>query len=276
MPELPEVETTRRGVGPTLIKATISAVNVRNASLRWPVPPNLAELLIGQTVLAVERRAKYLLIQFSSGTLIVHLGMSGSLRFVAPGTPALKHDHIDLLLAPAEQAATILRYRDPRRFGAWLWQQGPIEQHPLLAKLGPEPLSDAFDAEHLYQATRKRTIAVKQALMDNALVVGVGNIYANEALFHARIRPTRAACDLKRADCVRLAEAIKLILARAIEAGGSSLRDFVGAGGEPGYFQQTYYVYGRSDEPCRECSHPIAQIRQGQRSSFYCPACQAR
>jgi formamidopyrimidine-DNA glycosylase len=276
MPELPEVETTRRGVGPTLINATVSAVRVRNASLRWPVPPNLAELLTGQTVQAVERRAKYLLIAFAGGTLIVHLGMSGSLRFVAPGTPALKHDHIDLLLKPHGSAATVLRYRDPRRFGAWLWQPGPTELHPLLAKLGPEPLSNAFDAEHLFRATRKRSVSVKQALMDNALVVGVGNIYANEALFHARIRPTRAANQLTHSDCQLLTEAIKAILARAIEAGGSSLRDFVGAGGEPGYFQQTYYVYGRADEPCRVCSHPIVQIRQGQRSSFYCPGCQPR
>jgi len=274
MPELPEVETTRRGVGPTLTHAVIRSVCVRNPALRWPVPPNLAELITGQTVQAVERRAKYLMIQFSAGTLIVHLGMSGSLRFVAPDTPALKHDHIDLLLQPHGAQATLLRYRDPRRFGAWLWQPGPGELHPLLARLGPEPLSDAFDAEHLFQATRGRSVAVKQALMDNAVVVGVGNIYANEALFHARIRPTRAANELTRADCKRLAEAIKLILARAIEAGGSSLRDFVDASGQPGYFQQTYYVYGRADEPCRVCSHPIVQIRQGQRSSFYCPSCQ--
>jgi formamidopyrimidine-DNA glycosylase len=201
--------------------------------------------------------------------------MSGSLRFDGWMPEAAVHDHIDLTLSPPGAAATVLRYRDPRRFGAWLWQPGPAENHPLLSKLGPEPLSEAFDAEHLYRATRGKSSAIKLALMDNALVVGVGNIYANEALFHARIRPTRAAGRLSRADCNRLADTIKLVLARAIEAGGSSLRDFVDDSVKPGYFQQTYYVYGRAEEPCRECGHPIRQIRQGQRSSFYCPSCQS-
>lgn len=274
MPELPEVETTRRGVAPALIQATVTAVAVRNGALRWPVPPDLAASLTGQQVLDVKRRAKYLLIEFAHGVLIVHLGMSGSLRFVTPDTPPLKHDHIDLTLSHAGAPATVLRYRDPRRFGAWLWQPGPAETHPLLVKLGPEPLSDAFNATHLYQVTRGKSCAIKLAVMDNALVVGVGNIYANEALFHAAIRPTRAAGRLSKADCARLSEAIKAVLARAIDAGGSTLRDFVDARGEPGYFQQTYYVYGRAEEPCRQCGHPIRQIRQGQRSSFYCPACQ--
>ncbi|RXZ44789.1 bifunctional DNA-formamidopyrimidine glycosylase/DNA-(apurinic or apyrimidinic site) lyase [Crenobacter cavernae] len=274
MPELPEVETTKRGVSPTLTRARVDAVTVRCAALRWPVPPELAATLEGATVLSVTRRAKYLLIGFAHGTLIVHLGMSGSLRFVPPDTPPEKHDHVDLVLSPEGAMPTVLRYRDPRRFGAWLWHAGAPEHHPLLARLGPEPLSDAFGGEHLYRVTRNKSVAIKQALMDNALVVGVGNIYANEALFHAGIRPTRPAKRLTRGDCARLAETIKAVLARAIEAGGSSLRDFVGAGGEPGYFQQTYYVYGRAGEACRHCGATIVAIRQGQRSSYYCPHCQ--
>jgi len=270
MPELPEVETTRRGVTPGLVGTTIERVTVRNPRLRWPLPPDLPERLAGQRVLGVTRRAKYLLVEFADGTLIVHLGMSGSLRFVPLGTPPEKHDHVDWQLSSGQ----LLRYRDPRRFGAVLWHIGPIELHPLLASLGPEPLSDAFDGEHLFRSVQGRTIAIKQAIMDNHLVVGVGNIYANEALFHAGIHPARAAGRLSRDECARLADTIKLVLARAIEAGGSTLRDFVGAGGEPGYFQQTYYVYARDDEPCRHCGTPIRQLRQGQRSSYYCPLCQ--
>ncbi|KZE33436.1 DNA-(apurinic or apyrimidinic site) lyase [Crenobacter luteus] len=273
MPELPEVETTKRGVAPTLIGARVDAVTVRCAALRWPVP-DLSAALAGATVATVTRRAKYLLIGFAHGTLIVHLGMSGSLRFVPPGTPPDKHDHVDVLLAPPNAAPTLLRYRDPRRFGAWLWHPGAPEHHPLLARLGPEPLSDAFDGDHLYRVTRDKRVAIKQALMDNALVVGVGNIYANEALFHAGIHPARPAGRLTREDCQRLAETVKAVLARAIEAGGSTLRDFVDARGQPGYFQQSYYVYGRAGEACRRCGAPIAELRQGQRSSCYCPQCQ--
>lgn len=270
MPELPEVETTRRGVEPHLAGATITGVVVREARLRWPVPPALASTLIGLPVLAVRRRAKYLLLEFASGTLLVHLGMSGSLRLVAADTPPQKHDHIDLIL----DGHTALRYRDPRRFGAMLWHVGPVEFHPLLAELGPEPLGDQFDGDTLYRASRGRTTSIKQLLMDNHVVVGVGNIYANESLFQAGIRPGRAARRLTHADCDRLAAAIKNILARAIEAGGSTLRDFVGASGKPGYFQQTYAVYGRAEEPCHSCGSLIRQIRQGQRSSYYCPHCQ--
>ncbi|POA98867.1 formamidopyrimidine-DNA glycosylase [Chromobacterium sinusclupearum] len=269
MPELPEVETTRRGVEPHLAGRTLRGAVVRNPSLRWPVPPDLAERLAGETVLAVRRRAKYLLLECQSGTLLIHLGMSGSLRVMASGAPAQKHDHVDLLLD-----GQLLRYRDPRRFGAMLWHVGPIELHPLLKDLGPEPLSDAFDGAVLFKAIRRRSSAIKLAIMDNHVVVGVGNIYANESLFYAGIAPTRPANSLKRAECDLLAAEIRAVLRRAIDAGGSTLRDFVDSEGKPGYFQQNYMVYDRQEAPCRRCGTPIRHIRQGQRSSYYCPLCQ--
>lgn len=270
MPELPEVETTRRGVAPYLEGATLRGAVVRQGRLRWPVPPELDALVAGQRVTRVWRRAKYLLIECAHGALIVHLGMSGSLRLVGDDTPPERHDHVDLLLDGGRR----LRLRDPRRFGALLWQPGPAEAHPLLAALGPEPLSDAFDGEALYAATRRRGSAIKLVIMDNHVVVGVGNIYANEALFLAGIHPARAANALTRDDCLRLAAAIRDVLARAIVAGGSTLRDFVDSAGKPGYFQQSYKVYGRAGERCDDCGDLIAQLRQGQRSSFYCPHCQ--
>ncbi|MGL6072118.1 bifunctional DNA-formamidopyrimidine glycosylase/DNA-(apurinic or apyrimidinic site) lyase [Craterilacuibacter sp.] len=270
MPELPEVETTRRGIQNQLTGARISAIVVRNPALRWPVAPDLDAILRGQRILDVGRRAKYLLIECEQGTLIIHLGMSGSLRFVTADTPIEKHDHIDLLLDNGH----ILRYRDPRRFGAVLWQYGPVLLHPLLTKLGPEPLSDAFDGSVLFDATRKRGSAIKLTIMDNHVVVGVGNIYANEALFHAGIAPTRSARSLTAEECGRLAAEIRTVLTRAIAAGGSTLRDFVDAIGKPGYFQQSYFVYGRSEQACLRCGSVIRQIRQGQRSSFFCPHCQ--
>lgn len=269
MPELPEVETTRRGVAPLLDGATIRQLIVRQPALRWPVPPDLAANLAGRTVRRVYRRAKYLLADFDHGTLIIHLGMSGSLRFVPPGTPPDKHDHIDIDLGE-----TVLRYRDPRRFGAMLWQQGPAEAHPLLASLGPEPLSEAFDGGALFEAIRRRGSAIKLVIMDNHVVVGVGNIYANESLFYAGLHPARAANSLRREECDRLAAEIKAVLTRAIEAGGSSLRDFIDAKGKPGYFQQSYKVYGRRDLPCHDCGALIREIRQGQRSTCFCPHCQ--
>lgn len=269
MPELPEVETTRRGVEPHLAGRTLRGAVVRNPSLRWPVPPDLAERLSGETVLAVRRRAKYLLLECQSGTLLIHLGMSGSLRVMASGAPAQKHDHVDLLLD-----GQLLRYRDPRRFGAMLWHVGPIELHPLLKDLGPEPLSDAFDGAALFEAIRRRSSAIKLAIMDNHVVVGVGNIYANESLFYAGIAPTRPANSLTRAECDLLAAEIRAVLRRAIDAGGSTLRDFVDSEGKPGYFQQSYMVYDRQEAPCRRCGTPIRHIRQGQRSSYYCPLCQ--
>jgi formamidopyrimidine-DNA glycosylase len=269
MPELPEVETTRRGIEPYLTGQTVRDVIVRESRLRWGVPPNLADTLRGLVVLHVRRRAKYLLIGFETGTLIIHLGMSGSLRVVDDTLPPQKHDHIDFVLADR-----VLRYRDPRRFGAVLWHFGPIELHPLLSKLGPEPLGPAFDGETLFRASRGKRTAIKLLIMNNSVVVGVGNIYANEALYEAGIHPARSAGALARAECDRLAAAIRDILARAIVAGGSTLRDFVDVEGKPGYFQQTYHVYGRTEEPCTRCGTPIAHLRLGQRSTFYCPRCQ--
>jgi formamidopyrimidine-DNA glycosylase len=269
MPELPEVETTRRGVEPFLLGQTIHDVIVREHRLRWPVPPALAACLSGLVVREVGRRAKYLLLRFDTGTLLIHLGMSGSLRWVERDALPQKHDHLDLVLAQG-----LLRYRDPRRFGAVLWYPGPIELHPLLRGLGPEPLDSGFDGDTLYQATRGKQGAIKLLLMNNRLVVGVGNIYANESLFDAGIHPGRAGMALSRAECQRLAAAIKLSLTRSIAVGGSTLRDFVGADSRPGYFQQSYKVYGRAELPCPECGTPIAHFRQGQRSSYYCPGCQ--
>jgi formamidopyrimidine-DNA glycosylase len=270
MPELPEVETTRRGLAPHLIGATVADVVIRHPQLRWPVPTDLPRLLRGQTIRTLHRRAKYLLLGFEHGTLILHLGMSGSLRILPVCTPPEKHDHFDLVLTDGQ----LMRLRDPRRFGAVLWHEGDISDHPLLAALGPEPLEENFDAAHLYRATRKKTAAIKLVIMDNHVVVGVGNIYANEALFRAGIKPQLAAGKLSRERCTRLAEEIRATLQEAIAKGGSTLRDFVNSDGKPGYFQQHYWVYSRTGEPCRRCGTPIRQIKQGQRSSFYCPACQ--
>ena len=265
MPELPEVETTRRGLAPHLLGAGIVSVAIRNDRLRWPIPGDMP--LQGQTIQSLDRRAKYLLLKCNAGTLILHLGMSGSLRILPLDVPPEKHDHFDLLLDNGK----MMRLRDPRRFGAVLWHEGDIESHPLFSKLGPEPL-ESFGADHLYRAIKNRKVAIKQLIMDSQVVVGVGNIYASEALFLAGIRPQRR--NLGLAGCARLAESIKTTLKAAIDAGGSTLRDFVNASGNPGYFQQQHWVYGRSGEPCMRCGTPIRQIRQGQRSSFYCPNCQ--
>jgi formamidopyrimidine-DNA glycosylase len=271
MPELPEVETTRRGLAPHVERQKVTAVRIYDRRLRWPVPPNLARHLVGNVVDRVERRSKYLLFRLAKGTLIVHLGMTGSLRvFTSP--PARKaHDHIDLEFGNG----VLLRYHDPRRFGAMLWSPLAAGIHPLLDKLGPEPLTDAFDANYLYASTRNRSAAIKLALMDNHLVVGVGNIYANEALFRAGIRPTRAANSVSRARLGRLVDAVRGTLTEAIAKGGSTLRDYVDSNGEPGYFQLDYYVYDREGLPCRVCGHPVRSIRQGGRSSYFCAHCQS-
>lgn len=269
MPELPEVEITRRGIAPHLQDHVITGVVVRHPRLRWPVPAQLDRLIGGQRVRTVARRGKYLLIETAPGTLIMHLGMSGSLRVVAPGEPAGAHDHFDLLTPEVA-----IRLRDPRRFGAVLWSTDPL-RHPLLAHLGVEPLSEAFSAAYLYAATRQRRQAIKLVLMDHTLMVGVGNIYANEALFRAGIRPGIAAGRLSRGACERLAARIKETLDDALAAGGSSLRDFIHSDGTSGYFQQRYFVYGRTGEPCRVCATPVRRIVQGQRASFYCPRCQS-
>lgn len=276
MPELPEVETTLRGLSPHLTGQRIEQVIIRNPQLRWPIPVNLPAILRGQTINTLQRRAKYLLMGCGNGTLILHLGMSGSLRILTASTPAEKHDHFDLILANG----TLMRLRDPRRFGAVLWHpnttenQGDISQHPLLAMLGPEPLLDNFDAQYLYTATRKRSAAIKQVIMDSHIVVGVGNIYASESLFHAGIRPQLHAGKLSLPRCARLVQTIRETLSASIAQGGSTLRDFTDSNGKPGYFQQSYTVYGRTGEPCRVCGSLIKQIVQGQRSTFYCPSCQ--
>ena len=275
MPELPEVEITRRGLAAHLTGLTIKNAVIRNGSLRWPISKSLPKLLRGQKICSLKRRAKYLLMDCGSGTLILHLGMSGSLRILPANARAEKHDHFDLILSNG----TLMRLRDPRRFGAVLWHDGDPAAHPLLAALGPEPLPDTskkseFDARYLYRATRGRSVKIKQCIMDGRIVVGVGNIYANEALFRAGIKPQLAAGKLSLARCERLLRAIRATLSEAIKQGGSSLRDFVDTSGNPGYFQQQYWVYGRAGEPCRRCGSPIRKIRQGQRSSFYCGSCQ--
>jgi len=270
MPELPEVETTRRGIEPHLAGACVHGVSVRQTQLRWPVPDALATQIAGARVLRVARRAKYLLIETSRGTLIIHLGMSGSLRIVddtlAPGA----HDHIDLHFGEGK----LLRYTDPRRFGAWLWSEQAAAQHPLLASLGPEPLGENFDGDYLFKASRGRKLSIKAFIMDSHTVAGVGNIYANEALFRAGIHPRRAAGRTSRARHLRLAAAIRAVLAAAIRQGGTTLRDFLNSEGKPGYFQQSLHVYGRTSEPCTQCGAPIRETRSGQRSTFYCARCQ--
>ncbi len=270
MPELPEVETTRRGLQPHLENQAIHAVIVRHPRLRWPVPIQLATLLPGKRILNIQRRGKYLLFDTEAGYLLLHLGMSGSLRVVPAITPPGPHDHFDLVLANG----LAMRLRDPRRFGAVLWAGSDPFAHPLLAHLGMEPMTAAFTAEKFFRATRSRSAPIKQVLMDSHLVVGVGNIYANEALFAAGINPKTQAKRLSLTRTQRLIAAVNSTLARAIRAGGSSLRDFVKTDGEPGYFQLEYAVYGRTNAPCRDCGQPIKHIRQGQRSTFYCAVCQ--
>ncbi|WP_263143747.1 bifunctional DNA-formamidopyrimidine glycosylase/DNA-(apurinic or apyrimidinic site) lyase [Pseudomonas sp. RIT-PI-AD] len=269
MPELPEVETTRRGIAPYLEGQRVSRVIVRERRLRWPVPEDLDVRLSGQRIEQVERRAKYLLLKAESGTLIGHLGMSGSLRLVEIGLAPAKHEHVDIEL----ESGLALRYTDPRRFGALLWSQDP-HAHDLLRHLGPEPLTELFDGERLFQLSRGRAMAVKPFIMDNAVVVGVGNIYASEALFAAGIDPRRAAGSISRARYLKLAQEIKRILIHAIERGGTTLRDFVGGDGQPGYFQQELFVYGRGGDFCKLCGGTLREVRLGQRASVYCPRCQ--
>lgn len=269
VPELPEVETTRRGLAPHLVGRTVVALAIRQPRLRWPVPRELRALLPGQRIEGIERRAKYLLVHTEPGSALLHLGMSGSLRVLPAATPAGIHDHVDWRL----DSGHVLRYTDPRRFGCQLWQpRGTL--HPLLAGLGPEPLSDAFDGDLLWARSRERRAPVKLLLMDQTIVVGIGNIYANEALFAAGIHPGRAARAVSRARYARLAAEVKRILAHAIARGGTTLRDFISPDGEPGYFEQELFVYGRPGEPCKRCGAPIGAGVIGQRSTFRCPRCQ--
>jgi len=269
MPELPEVETTRRGVEPFCRGEVVRRVVVRERRLRWPVPEQLPRRLAGQTITAVERRAKYLLFRTGAGTLLVHLGMSGSLRVADADQVPARHDHIDVELG----SGRLLRFNDPRRFGCFLWLE-PGEQHPLLSQLGPEPLSAAFDGALLHRLSRGRHGPVKNFIMDGKVVVGVGNIYANEALFLAGIRPDRAAGRISLTRYQRLAETIKQVLTSAITSGGTTLRDFVGGDGRPGYFAQQLRVYGRGSAPCKHCGAPLREIRLGQRTTVFCVTCQ--
>ncbi|MFC4728680.1 bifunctional DNA-formamidopyrimidine glycosylase/DNA-(apurinic or apyrimidinic site) lyase [Coralloluteibacterium thermophilus] len=269
MPELPEVETTRAGLAPHLLGRSVTGVTLRRPDLRWPIPAEVAETLPGQRILDVRRRAKYLLVDTAPGSALLHLGMSGMLRVLPPETPPGPHDHVDLRL----DSGRVLRFTDPRRFGCLLWQPAG-DTHPLLRELGPEPLSDAFDGRHLFLRSRGRSAPVKAFLMDQAVVVGVGNIYAAESLFHAGISPLRAAGSVSPARYGRLAEAVKAILARAIARGGTTLRDFLSPDGAPGYFEQELWVYGRGGEPCRTCGARLREATIGQRASVWCGRCQ--
>ncbi|VCU68852.1 Formamidopyrimidine-DNA glycosylase [Pigmentiphaga humi] len=272
MPELPEVETTRRGIAPTVEGSALRRLVVRERRMRWPIPDGLEALVAGRRIHAAGRRGKYLLLEFDHGWLIVHLGMSGSLRHVHPDEPPRKHDHVDWVFDHAT-----LRMHDPRRFGAVLWhpaEAGPVEAHPLLASLGIEPFDERFDGAWLHRHTRGRSTAVKQALLMGDIVVGVGNIYASESLFRAGINPRTQAGRIALPRYDRLAQAVRDTLGDAIEAGGSSLRDYVGAGGESGYFQISARVYDRAGLPCRICETPIRRLIQGQRATYFCPRCQ--
>jgi len=270
LPELPEVETTRRGLAPYARKRRITALCVYEPRLRWPVPRTLPRTVAGQRIRRIGRRAKYLLLELESGTLLMHLGMSGNLRAVPANTPRLTHDHFDLVL----DSGLALRFNDPRRFGSLLYTRDDPARHPLLAKLAPEPFARAFDADYLWRVTRRRRVAIKQLLMNSQQVVGVGNIYASEALFRARIRPQRQARTLTHAEAARLVRSVRAVLRQAIRAGGTTLRDYLGADGAPGYFRQRLYVYERAGKPCRRCRTPVRAIPQGQRSTYYCPSCQ--
>ena len=278
MPELPEVEVTKLGIAPHLQGRKLSAVKVLDGRLRWPVPSNLPKLLPGQKVHSIERRGKYLLLQMDTGYLLIHLGMTGTLRVLPSSDPLKIHDRVTF-----EFGKLSLRLHDPRKFGAVLWHantKGPLEKNPLLQKLGVEPFSDEFSgelgADVLYQASRKRSVAVKQFLLAGQAVVGVGNIYCSESLFEAGIHPAKAAGKLTKPQCLRLANAVKLILKKAIDAGGSSLKDFVNSDGDPGHFMIQTKVYDRKGMPCKACKTSIAQIVQGQRSTYFCPQCQKR
>lgn len=271
MPELPEVETTKRGIEPALCGQRIEACIVRNSKLRWPVAPQICQLQPGLLIESVTRRAKYLLIKTPLGHIIIHLGMSGHLRILPIGTPAEKHDHIDLEL----NNNLCLRYQDPRRFGAWLWTKDDPLQHPLLAKLAPEPLSDTFHGDYLHQAIANRNTAIKALIMNNHHVVGVGNIYANESLFLSGIHPLCAGKNLSLEAAHQLAKTIKKVLSAAIEQGGTTLKDFMSPSGKPGYFSQKLFVYDRANQPCLVCQTPIERAVHFQRASYFCPQCQA-
>lgn len=270
MPELPEVETTRRAIERRLLGRRVTEVRVRERRLRRPLSRGLARELPGQLTRGVERRGKYLLLRYEAGTVLIHLGMSGSLCIVSPGLPVQKHDHIDIVYT----GGLSLRFRDPRRFGMILWVKGDPYRHALLQGMGPEPLGAEFGGAWLHAAARRRRAAIKHFIMDARVVAGIGNIYANEALLRAGINPRREACRVSRARYDRLAAAIREVLEEAIEQGGTTLRDYYHDAGTPGYFKVRLAVYGRQGEPCIRCGSPIRRIRQGQRSTYYCAHCQ--
>jgi formamidopyrimidine-DNA glycosylase len=270
MPELPEVETSRRGIEPHLHNRKISKVIIRQHKLRWPIPKDLPSLVEGQKIREVCRRAKYIYLKLDNGNIIIHLGMSGSLRICTSKAVPGKHDHIDIIVSSKK----ILRLRDPRKFGCVLWQAGEISQHKLISPLGPEPLEDDFDAEYLHRKAHKRQCSIKALIMNSHIVVGVGNIYASEALFRAGINPKRRAGNISLPRIQKLVDAIKLTLSLAIDEGGTTLRDFTGISGQPGYFAQKLLVYGLTGKPCSVCGEPIKQFTQQARSTFYCAKCQ--
>ncbi len=270
MPELPEVETTLRGISAHILNTTITRVNIRNPKLRWPVPASLPDYLLQSQFSTIQRRAKYLLLSCESGTLIIHLGMSGSLRIVSVNESYDKHEHFELCFANGKA----LRLKDPRRFGAVLWTTEPVTQYPLLQHLGPEPLSSDFNPDYLFKHSRARKVSIKQFIMDSKVVVGIGNIYANEALFASGINPKRAAGRISKARYEKLCAASKTILRQAIKQGGTSLKDFTGGDGKPGYFKQELLVYGRKNQPCTQCGHNLKEIRLNNRSTVYCTQCQ--
>jgi formamidopyrimidine-DNA glycosylase len=284
MPELPEVEITRRGLLP-LLNQSVKNVVIRNASMRWPIPAHLPQTLASQQLISLTRRAKYILAEFrnqsgdenTGGTLLLHLGMSGRICLLDRNYPPEKHDHFDIEFNGIDgKPGNVLRLRDPRRFGAVLWTDLHPNYHVLIAPLGPEPLDEVFNAKYLQSQLKTRSAAIKIAIMDSHLVVGVGNIYASESLFRAHIHPETPAKNVTLKQCEKLVAEIKQTLNDALDAGGSSLRDFFGADSNPGYFQQEHMVYGRTDESCRVCSKPIKCIRLGQRSTFYCAHCQKK
>lgn len=268
MPELPEVEVSRMGITPHLVGHVITKITFRTPKLRWDIPSEL-KLLEGKKVTGVSRRAKYLLIETDVGCAMIHLGMSGSLRVLDSNYPVAKHDHVDVVL----DSGKVLRYNDPRRFGAWLWCEKD-EQHDLLANIGPEPLTDAFSPQYMSKKAKGKRVAIKQFIMDNKIVVGVGNIYANESLFSARISPLRAAGKLTESEWGCLVFEIKQVLKTAIEQGGTTLKDFAQADGKPGYFAQELQIYGKAKQPCPSCGEKIQEQKIGQRNTFFCPQCQ--
>jgi len=270
MPELPEVETSRRGIEPYLANKTITGITIRQHKLRWPVPKNLAELATGKVIRAVSRRAKYIYLVLDNGTIIIHLGMSGSLRICTDKIAAEKHDHVDIQVSSNK----ILRLRDPRKFGCVLWAKDSVDDHKLIKPLGPEPLDETFTAEYLHNKAKKRQCSIKTFIMNSHIVVGVGNIYASEALFRAGINPKRKAGNVSLARLGKLVDAIKLTLCESIEQGGTTLRDFTSEDGKPGYFAQKLLVYAKAGENCSVCGHPIKQITQQARSTYYCSHCQ--